>query len=311
MNMNHEGWLAQAEIYALGALDGDELTAFESHLAAGCPTCERHISTTREALTLLPRGLSPASPPTRVKEQLLAQIAGDSSRPQPVRRLPNRRWWMIGASALVAASLLLGLSYQLYQARHELQRVRGVVSALRAELEQRDAALQAQRHELQLATEKVATLQADMAKRQDTLEAERSERQRIERAVATLESEIDEHREALRTLSGPQVRLVRLAGLAASPAASAQLLWNPAARTGLLLTTGLPRAAADKVYELWAIAGNEPVPAGIFEVDAAGHGFLRLPQLPRTRRFDKFAVTLEPPGGMPKPTGPMHLLGSL
>ena len=70
-------------------------------------------------------------------------------------------------------------------------------------------------------------------------------------------------------------------------------------------------ASANKVYELWAIAGNEPVPAGIFEVDAAGHGFLRVPPLPRTRRFDKFAVTLEPLGGVPKPTGPMHLLGNL
>ena len=65
---------------------------------------------------------------------------------------------------------------------------------------------------------------------------------------------------------------------------------------------------------MWAIAGKEPVSAGIFEVDEAGHAFLRLPTLlplPRAKRFDKFAVTLEPAGGVPKPTGPMYLLGSL
>jgi anti-sigma-K factor RskA len=311
MNLNHEEWLAQAEIYALDALDGDELTAFERHLTAGCPTCERHILTTREALTLLPRALPPVAPPADVKERLLAQIAAEPSGPQPVARLPRRRWWTVGASALAAACLLIALGYQLYLARQELQRVHGVVSALRAELDQRDAALQIERRELQLAAERVTALQAELAKREDTLEAERRELRRIERAVATMESELNERNETLRALSTPQVRLVRLAGLAASPAASAQLLWNPADRTGLLLTTGLPQTPGDKVYELWAIAGNEPVPAGIFAVDAAGHAFLRLPPLPRTRRFDKFAVTVEPAGGVPKPTGAMHLLGSL
>lgn len=309
--MNHEEWLAQADIYALDALDGDELTAFESHLAAGCPECERHIHTTREMLAFLPRSLPPVPPSVAVKERILAQIVPERPQPRSVSPAPKRRWWLIGVSTLAAASLLLVLSYQLYQTQQELQRVHGVISALRAELEQRDALLQAERRELQLASTRVASLQAELAKRDDLLEAERRELQRIERAVATLESEISVRDETLRALSSPQVRLVRLAGLAASPAASAQLLWNPTTRTGLLLTRGLPPTPANKVYELWAIAGNEPVPAGIFEVDAAGYAFLRLPALPRARRFDKFAVTLEPAGGVPKPTGTMHLLGSL
>jgi anti-sigma-K factor RskA len=309
--MNHEEWLARADIYALDALDGDDLTAFEHHLAAGCPLCERHIHTTREMLTLLPRSLPPVPPPAGVKERLLAQFGPERAQPRPMTGLPRRRWWMIGASALAAAGLLVALSQQLYQARRELQRVHGIVSALRAELEQRDAMLQAERRELQRAGERIASLQAELAERDAILEAERRELRRIERAVATLESEINERNETLRALSSPQVRLVRLAGLAASPAASAQLLWNPVARTGLLLTHRLPQTPANKVYELWAITGNEPVPAGIFEVDAAGHAVVRLPPLPKTRRFDKFAVTLEPAGGVLKPTGAMHLLGSL
>ena len=32
--MAHEEWLERAEIYGLSALDGDELTQFEAHLAA-------------------------------------------------------------------------------------------------------------------------------------------------------------------------------------------------------------------------------------------------------------------------------------
>jgi anti-sigma-K factor RskA len=334
--MNHDEWLPQAEIYALGALDGDELTAFEVHLTAGCPLCERHIRTSREALTLLPQALTPVAPPAHVRARLLEQIATEPAGPRTVAQLPRRRWWLMGASALAAASLLIALSYQLYQTQQELDQVHSAVSALQAELQRRDTALQteqqevqrlqglvaslqtavaerditlqAERQELLRTTQLVAGLRAELAKREDTLEAERRELQRV---VATLQGEIKAHDTTLRLLSTPQVRLVRLAGLAASPGASAQLLWNPAARTGLLLTSGLPQTPRNRVYELWAIAGNEPVPAGIFEVDAAGHAFLRLPALPSTRRFDKFAVTLEPAGGVPKPTGPMHLLGSL
>jgi len=160
-------------------------------------------------------------------------------------------------------------------------------------------------------TEMVATLQAKLAKREATLEAEQRERERVERVVVTLQGKLGERDAALRLLSTPQVNWVRLAGLPPSPRASAHLLWNPATQAGVLLASGLPQIPRDRVYELWAFVGNEPVPAGIFQVDEAGHGFLRLPPLPTGKRFGKFAVTSEPAGGVPKPTGPVHLSGSL
>jgi anti-sigma-K factor RskA len=309
--MNHEDWLAQADTYALGALDGDERTAFEAHLAAGCPECEQHIRKTREALTLLPQALEPVTPPPTVKARVLAQIAAEAAIEQTVTRLPRRRWWMMGVSALAAAGLLIALSFKLYQTWQEVQHLQALVASLQTTIAEREEALQAWRHELQRATEMVATLQAELAKREETLEAERRERQRVEHAVATLQGELSELDATLRLLWTPQVRLVRLAGLPPSPRANAHLLWNPTARAGVLLTSGLPQIPPNRVYELWAIAGNEPVPAGVFEVDEAGRAYVRLRSLPRDKRYDKFAVTLEPAGGVPKPTGPMHLLGSL
>jgi len=101
--------------------------------------------------------------------------------------------------------------------------------------------------------------------------------------------------------------LVQLAGLEPSPGAQARLFWNPVTRTGVLFTTGLPFIPREKIYELWAIAGKEVLPAGVFTVKTGGRALFRLPPLPEGLRFDKFAVTVEPAGGVPKPTGPMVL----
>jgi anti-sigma-K factor RskA len=312
VEVNHQDWLAQADIYALGALDGDELVSFEAHLAAGCSECEQHLHQTHETLTLLPQALEPITPPPTVRARLLAQIAAEVPRPQPVTRLPRRRWWSIGVSALVAAGLLIALGFKLYQTQQEVQHLQAVVASLQTTIAEREEVLQAERRELQRANARVATLQAELAKREETLEAERRERERVEHVVATLQGELGELNATLRQLSAPQVRLVRLAGSPPSPGAKANLLWNPAAQVGVLLTSGLPQIPPNRVYELWAFAGNEPVPAGTFEVDEAGHAFLRLPSLPsRPKRYDKFAVTVEPAGGVLQPTSPPILLGSL
>jgi anti-sigma-K factor RskA len=133
---------------------------------------------------------------------------------------------------------------------------------------------------------------------------------RLEGQVSGLQMALAERDEALLLLSDPRVRLVRMTGLPPSPDASAQVVWDPVTREGFLLTARLPVLPSDKAYELWAIAGNEPVPAGVFLVDRGGRALLRLRHLPEGKTFDKFAVTLEPAGGVEKPSGPMHLLGS-
>ncbi len=154
--------------------------------------------------------------------------------------------------------------------------------------------LSATRAELRSLEGRVAALQATLAQRQEILKEAFAQRD-----------------EALRLLADPQVRLVRLAGLPPSPSATGRVLWDPVTRTGILLATGLPEAPPDRVYELWAIAGAESVPAGLFSVSAGRRAFLRLPTLPEVKAFDKFAVTLEPTGGVEKPTGPMYLLGGV
>ena len=143
------------------------------------------------------------------------------------------------------------------------------------------------------------------------LRTTRQELRTLQDRLTTLQTELSERESALRFLSDPNVRYVSLGGLKPTPEASAWLLWNPGTRQGLLLARGLPVPPAGHAYELWGLAGSQPVPAGVFSVDAAGRGLLRLPTLPEGHAYDAFAVTLEPAAGVPKPTGPMHLHGKV
>jgi anti-sigma-K factor RskA len=253
--MNHEQWLERAEIYALGALDGEELSQFEAHLASGCPLCEGRLRETREALVQLPRSLASVEPPLRLKADLLRRIAPEVMVAVPERSGLRWAWWGVGVGALAAAGLVIVLSWNLLTARNRLHNVQTQIAALQIQVAQRD--------------------------------------------------------ELIRFLSDPQVRLINLKGLPPNANAKGQLLWNPLSRTGLLLASGLPQIPTDKAYELWGIAGAEPVPAGVFAVEERGLAFLRLPPVPAAKNYDKFAVTVEPAGGVPKPTGAMVLLGSL
>jgi anti-sigma-K factor RskA len=129
------------------------------------------------------------------------------------------------------------------------------------------------------------------------------------REAGALRAELDAERAVLALLGDPATQIVALAGLEPAPSAQARMIWN-ASGGGLLVASGLPPAPEGKDYQLWAIAGsNAPVPAGVFGVDARGAARLTVPRLPGMGRADVFAVTLEPAGGRPTPSGPMYLAG--
>ena len=77
------------------------------------------------------------------------------------------------------------------------------------------------------------------------------------------------------------------------------------------MAKGLNVLPTHKTYQLWVIEGkNAPVSVGTFLTDKNGivHADFR-GLAAQQNSFNTFAVTAEPQGGMPFPTGPMHLLG--
>ena len=75
---------------------------------------------------------------------------------------------------------------------------------------------------------------------------------------------------------------------------------------GHLIVTKLPPLPAGKAYEAWMLGGPAPRPAGVFTVDASGQGSRKLEPTEGVPA-KAFAVTVEPEGGVPEPTGPIVL----
>ena len=123
------------------------------------------------------------------------------------------------------------------------------------------------------------------------------------------QAEIERQRVIAGLIRDPATQFVALAGLEPAPSARARMIWNAPAG-GLFVAAGLPPAPAGKTYQLWAIAGkNAPVSAAVFNVDAQGTASLNVPPLAGVDKVDVFAVTLEPAGGLPAPSGAMYLAG--
>ena len=88
--MTHEEWFQKGEIYATGALDGEELNEFEAHLRAGCAVCEAYVRETRGTLMLLHSALVPMTPSPSIKTRLLDEISSEKVAPLVTPR-PNLR----------------------------------------------------------------------------------------------------------------------------------------------------------------------------------------------------------------------------
>lgn len=147
----------------------------------------------------------------------------------------------------------------------------------------------------------------------DALEEARSAaRQRL----ALAESELDQTRTELARLrlaaavaGSPQTRSVRLAGLEGAPDASARTLVDPASRRAAFFAGGLGPPPEGSTYQLWLIVAGTPQSGGVFDVDEAGRATLIVEQVAPVETIDAWAVTIEPAGGVPQPTGEMVLLG--
>ena len=106
------------DLYALGALEGDEKRAIESHVAT-CESCAHRLAEARGRIALLALAAPPAAPSSAVKARLMSRIRAEGHGETgafPSRAPESRggffgRWWAavlvpVGVALLIAAIVL-------------------------------------------------------------------------------------------------------------------------------------------------------------------------------------------------------------
>lgn len=102
---------------------------------------------------------------------------------------------------------------------------------------------------------------------------------------------------------------IDLAGQPAAPQARGRALWSRA-RGMVFISSGLPPLPAGQTYQVWVVTGPGPVSAGLLTPDLAGGGLIFFETPPDIPPPTAVAVTIEPAGGLPAPTGAFYLVGS-
>jgi anti-sigma-K factor RskA len=267
-----------ASLYVLGALEGDELAAFERDLAAH-PELAVLVTELERASTILATSVPQHKAPEVVRQSVFQHIRSQIAPMEPARRPAfTFSWipWAIAAGLAVCSALLWNersrMSATVASVEHENETLQGRVASLDAErvrLESRVSALEKERNDLQV-------------------------------RFASLEK-----RDPLREIQ--PVTLAAQRG--APPAEKVMALWDPYRRTGALHAK-LPEPAPDKDYQLWIITpeSKQPVSAGVIPALSDSQTFTATRPV---NQVAALAISIEPKGGSTAPRGPVIFVGKL
>jgi anti-sigma-K factor RskA len=110
-------------------------------------------------------------------------------------------------------------------------------------------------------------------------------------------------------LTAPDMSRVELAGQTIAPQASGRVFWSRS--RGLVFTaSNLPALPPGRTYQLWVVTAQAPVSAGLLKPDANGAVNAVFNPPANIPSATAIAITIEPEGGVPAPTGPMYLAGA-
>ena len=332
--MTHDELEEAVPLYATGALDRAERQALEAHLLSGCPSCHSALRDYQSVASLLPFGLSPMQAPRELKSKIMAArnpdpisddgILKDSARPSlepgewmnhlfpPITAARSRSLpWAIG----LATVLVLGLggyfawtyatriaadTAKIRQLETSLLEQSDRMTRLKQDLRVRDRSLSELQAEAQRKVNEAIELRSQLMEREVELEDVREQLTAAGRGKG--------QDELAMLLRRPDATVVTLAGSDVAKQASAVLLYNPATEKIWLYSANLPECPKGTAYQLWAI-DKKPVSLGMFHMDAGQTAHLLVRRVPEFAKARKFAVTLEPRGGRPQPTGPLYLAG--
>ncbi len=281
----HEVFEEMAAAFALDALEESDLSEFRRHLDTGCELCAALRPEFERVASALLLAAEPAQPPSELRARILRAAGVEAGGPAKAPRRPITTSRPSDERRAMTAEL-----------RSHRERFTGIL-ALAASVV------------LAIVSWLAFTMHAEIdATRERAVAAERRAAE-LENEIARLKTAADEQAALINLLRNPSSGLVTLASLKPAPKASGRILWDPKVGRGYLWVLGLPPDPEGKDYQLWAIIGGVPKSAGVFSVAADGSALLPLLDVGPQLHVAAFAITLEPAGGLPAPSGEMVLIG--
>lgn len=130
----------------------------------------------------------------------------------------------------------------------------------------------------------------------------------LQRQMGQLQARFDQAQATTAVLAAPDLARIDLQGQPVAPDARARALWSRS--RGLVFTAAnLPPAPAGKAYQVWVVTAQAPISAGLLAPDSSGVGTQYYMTPADIAPPVAVAVTLEPAGGVPAPTGERYLVG--
>lgn len=287
-----------APAYVLGALNEDELAAFELALASSSEL-KAEVNTYRNVVTQVGTTREVAPPPV-IRARFLDNIAAQKSRTdassgaqapatpsaaKPTTETePGKRPFTVSTGGAPASK---------NEPYRSPERERSWLTAVIAVGLAASLVFAIQRNS------QVSSLNTQLAQR-DSILAERTTQ------LAAADSTLNTIFEAERNLV--------LVNLVAAPTSgpSVQFFWNLKQQRAVMRTAGLSPAEAGKIYQLWFIVDGKPVPSRTFNTGSDNKGLESGIETPVTMTgVTAVAITVEPAGGSPQPTTTPFLVGAI
>ncbi|HKN87934.1 MAG TPA: anti-sigma factor [Nitrospiraceae bacterium] len=333
--MTHEEIEDAIPLYAIGALDRSERTAVESHLLTGCGTCHVLAKDYQAVAGLLPFGLRSVTPPSKstVLAAVFQNAASDEGGAVAADGLGFGAWineWLAPfikpslqpVISVVLLILLAGTGWYAWMTHRQVANEAGEreqieaalhdastrTAALQQDLTQQEQALASLKEEVEHRIGTVSDTRNKLIEREAELDIAREQLSRREQETANLRKALAQRDDMLTFLRSAHVKVVSLAGIESAKSAGAFLLYDNETKKAFFYAFNMPELPPGKTYQLWAIV-DKPMSAGTFRTDSGHKSRVVLKDLPDLSRISKFAVSLEPEGGRPQPTGTIYLAG--
>ena len=152
---------------------------------------------------------------------------------------------------------------------------------------------------IECATARLDDVQVRLAEAEHALQTSEQRLQAAARETTSV-------RASLALLTAPDLSELRLVGQAPAPNARARAFLSRS-RGLLFAATDLPLLPSDRTYQLWFLTPGVPVSAGLLRPDAQGNATVAFEMASSVPNPTGLALSLEPEGGVPAPTGAIYL----